>query len=73
MSRRDLSFLNKPITIAVRGICGGVFGLFVTFGWRRWGWGAAGTVNWVIAGVAVAMCALLAIRYGDEFWSQGRW
>ena len=59
------------IGFLVRVGCGAVIGVFVGFSWV---WllspfeGAA--ANWAIFGVAVLLCALLAVRYGDTFWTR---
>ena len=58
------------IGFAVRFVCGAVIGVFVGFSWV---WllspfdGAA--ANWAIFSAAVLLCAFLAVRYGDTFWT----
>ena len=54
----------------VRFFCGGLIGVFIGFGWWHY-FGVDGnpTQNWMIFGGAVALCGLLAARFGDDFWS----
>jgi hypothetical protein len=62
--RDDIDWLG----IGVRGICGAAFGAFVGFAWMHWGWYADSPWSWIEFGVAVVVCAGLAIRYSDDFW-----
>jgi hypothetical protein len=58
------------IGFAVRFACGAVIGVLVGFSWVLWlspFESAAG--NWTVFGAAVLICAFLAVRYGDTFWT----
>jgi len=59
------------IGFAVRFLCGAVIGVFVGFSWMWWLSpfdSAAG--DWGVFGAAVLICAFLAVRYGDTFWTR---
>jgi hypothetical protein len=58
------------IGFAVRFVCGAVIGVFVGFSWvflLSPFESAAG--NWAVFAAAVLICAILAARYGDTFWT----
>ena len=58
------------IGFTVRFGCGALIGVFVGFSWvflLSPFDSVAG--NWVVFGAAVLICAFLAVRYGDTFWT----
>jgi len=67
---RDVN-AQEWIGFAVRFVCGAIIGVFVGFSWvfllSPFDSAAA---NWAIFGVAVLLCAFLAVKYGDTFWAR---
>ena len=58
------------IGFSVRFGCGALIGVFVGFSWMWWLSPFEGAAaNWAIFGVAVLLCAFLAVKYGDTFWT----
>ena len=57
-------------TKKVRAVCGALLGLFIGFEILKYfgPFGQGGVV--VVFGGAVAASALLAVRYGDDFWRE---
>jgi hypothetical protein len=59
------------IGFAVRFVCGAIIGVVVGFSWvflLSPFESAAG--DWVVFVAAVLICAFLAVRYGDAFWTR---
>ena len=63
--------MQSKIGFAVRFVCGAIIGVFVGFSWvfllSPFDSAAA---NWAVFGAAVLICAFLAVRYGDTFWTR---
>ncbi len=63
-----------PLETTVRLVCGAVFGLVpaAAIAWTYGPFTAIGSI--ALFGTSAALCALLALRYGDDFWHTAiRW
>ncbi len=56
------------LELIVRGVCGALLGILLTFWlWRIWNhWSVTGA--WLFALAVVICCAIAAIKCGDGFW-----
>ena len=62
--------MQKPDVLeqGIRLVCGAVFGLFLGLYVTRPWWYHGATIPLVASGCVAMVGALLANRYGDEFW-----
>jgi uncharacterized protein YacL len=62
---------QSRIGLIVRLVCGAVIGLLIGFSWVFY-FGAEGNpaLNWTLFSAAVILCAVLAARFGDVFWTR---
>ena len=59
---------QDPLETQVRFVCGALFGLVPAICFVVTARSFSLIEYVAIFGVSVAVCALLAVRYGDEFW-----
>jgi hypothetical protein len=62
--------VEEWIGLVVRLFFGAVLGVLVGLSWVLWVSPIEHTtVNWVLFGLVVVVCALLSLRYGDDLWT----
>ena len=62
---------HRLVEIFARFICGGLAGVLVSLGWTYFGpVDVSPVLNWIIFIGAIVICGVLAVRYGDDFWSR---
>ena len=56
------------LELIVRGVCGALLGIFLTFwfwiSWNPW----AGSEIWLFGVFVVSLCVVCAMKFGDSFW-----
>jgi hypothetical protein len=65
---RKILFFRQPDPLerGVRLVCGGLLGLVVG-GWSSFRWGFSWPVSIGLTVAAIAICAVGALKYGDDF------
>lgn len=62
--------MHTWIGLSVRFVCGAIIGVFVGFSWMWWlSPFDNAAADWAVFAAAVLICAILAVRYGDTFWT----